>query len=153
MTMPSLKPLKELDTAHISEDSDAYYIHNKDKNTSIEVPKKVYKTIQQIQTLPNGINHIFVDVLATAINKRRLEDVSDALETWKNDSFKLYYIPMCSANQSFDKLIRTFHTQICPTHLTETQVRDLIYFFAKCPHGYNVTNLLMAHAEMNPVIT
>ena len=151
--MPSLKPLKVLNTTTISEDSDVYYIHNEDKNTSIELPKTVYKTIQKIQTLPNGINHVFVDVLATAINKRRLENVSTALERWEQSSFKLNYYPMCAANHAFDKLISTFHNEICPTHLTETQIRDLIRFFAKCPHGYNVTHLIRAHSEMNLVIT
>lgn len=151
--MPNLKPLKEINTATVSEDSDAYYIDNEDKNTSIELPKRVYNTIQQINELPNGINHIFVDILATAINKRRLEDVSHALEKWNQDPFKLNYYPMCAANQAFDKLIRTFHKEICPTLLTENQIQELIYFFAKCPHGYRVTHLIRAHSEMNPVIT
>lgn len=129
------------------------FIKNEKELTAIEVPKRVYNTLQKINNLPNGVNHIFIDVLATAINKRRLEDVTDELDLWTSSSFKMYYYPNCKANISFSKLIRTFVRELCATHFTDNEIDHLIQFFARCPHGYDIGWLIRAHSELKPVIT
>jgi hypothetical protein len=149
--MSEPKPLKVLEKSAVK--SDKPYIYNRDNDTAIEVPLRIINTITKIHNLPNGINHIFVDVLATAINKRRLEDVSEHLEIWVTNAVRSYNYPQCNANKSFSKLIRTFVRELCAKEIPEKELEQLIFFFAKCPHGYNVTSLIRAHAELNPVIT
>ncbi|MFZ0447037.1 MAG: hypothetical protein WAM95_20880 [Bacillus sp. (in: firmicutes)] len=152
MTEP--RALKILNTESIKEnESDKYYIHNFETSKSIQIPKSVIKTIMKIHQLPNGINHIFVDVLATAIHTRRLENITETLDSWTKETLKKYYIPECKANRAFQKLIETFFIEICPGDFTENEIRQLIYFFAKCPHGYDVTHLIGAHSEFNPLRT
>jgi hypothetical protein len=146
------KELKILNLKPNQKDNE-YFIFNSVNSTYIQVPKKILETIIKIHQLPNGYNHILVDVLATAINKRRLEDITIPLENWTNENVKDHYFPYCQANISFQKLIDSIVKQLCPSHLTDNETNQLIHFFAKCPHGYDVTSLIRAHAELNPVIT
>lgn len=134
-------------------DKEGTFIRNQKDSTAIKVPQRVYNTIYKINNLPNGLNHIFIDVLATAINKRRLEGVTEALEAWRTSSVKMHYYPQCNVNISFSKFIRTFARELCAKHFTDNEINHLIQFFAKCPHGYNVGWLIRAHAELKPVIT
>lgn len=149
--MAEPKPLKIINKELCKEEN--FYIINKNDSTAIQVPKQVVNTLDKINNLPYGHNHVFVDVLATAINKRGLENVSKSIEIWTTNSTFDHHYPQCSANQSFSKLLRTFVMGICPTHFRENEIDQLIYFFAKCPHGFDVSYLIRAHHELNPVIT
>ena len=151
--MSEPKALKEINLNSIKENDGNYYIENQKLSTAIQVPKRVINTIRKIHELPNGFNHVFVDVLATAINKRRLEDVSESLKVWTENEFKTHYYPQCNPNLAFAKLIRTFVRELCAGQLSDSETEQLIYFFAKCPHGYKVSHLIRAHNELNPVIT
>lgn len=136
-----------------SNDKENYYLSNQKDSTFILVPKSVFNTIKKIHKSPNEMRHTFVNVLAMAINKRKLDDVSEALSNWINSSNKDYYYPQCVANTAFSKIISTFHRDICPDEFSEKEIKQLIIFFAKCPHGYEVTKLIRANIELNPIIT
>lgn len=132
--------------------SDKYNIVNEADSTYIVVPQTVQKAIAKIQDLPDGNNHVVVDVLATAINMRRLEGVSRPLESWNSSDFKSHAFPQTKPNLAFSKLLRTTFNRL-GSGITEAERDSLIYFFAKCPHGYDVSQLIRPHSELLPVIT
>lgn len=132
--------------------NDKHYIFNKEHSTYIEVPKTVLNTLNKINELPSGLSLIFSNQLALAINYRRLENISNVITNWSNSEMKFDYYPQCKANLAFSKSLNTYFKEMCP-NFSENERQSLVFFFAKCPHGYDVSNLIKAHSEMKPVIT
>jgi hypothetical protein len=122
-----------------------YFIINEKQQTAIQVPKMVLGALDKVRE-----NDILADVLATAIQKRRLMDISTFIEYWYKEGYHHYTYPQCRANAQLDKLMSSCFRN---TSITKKEGEALIKFFAKCPHGYDVTNLIEPHSEFQAVIT
>ncbi|WP_079708735.1 hypothetical protein [Paraliobacillus ryukyuensis] len=129
---------------------DKFYIENHENQTLIEVSKSVVKVLNKINNLPNGVNHVLMDVLAPAIYKRRLENIDRVVTDWENETLKEPVYPLCKANVAFDKLISTLIRELCPKEINDKEEQAMIHFFA---NGYDASRLIHAHIELKPVIT
>ena len=150
--MSEPKALKILRTKP-SGSNDFDYLENTKSSTFIEIPKSVLKTIKKMHDLPAARSIVFRDILATAINLRHSKNIDEIIEAWNQNEMKSHHYPQCLANISFSKLIREAQREFYVQEFTNNEVKNLIYFFAKCPHGYDVTRLLRPHVELHPVTT
>lgn len=135
------------------EKTDKMYIFHKGNSTYIEVPNTVNKTLTKINSLNNQIGYVAMNLLATAINKRNLKDITGHIDSWESSALKTSFYPNCDENTAFDKLLSTFFQYICPGEIKDSDLNNLIHFFAKCPHGYDVSNLIKCSNELKPVTT
>lgn len=151
MTTP--RALKIYNKSEAISDRTTYYIFNESNSTAIKVPKGILNTIAKIQKMPNGLSHSFVAILAHAIRKRRLEDLTEVIEFWNNSSLKTHHYPQCPANIEFAKLIDLVITNQYGRYFSGEELDRLVIFLAKCPHGYDLTRYICAHSEFNPLLT
>lgn len=133
------------------ENTNKIYLHNSENSTYIEFPENVNKTLIKINSLNCG--YTAMNVLATAINKRRLENITEHIRSWESSSLKPSIYPICNANKAFAKLLTIFFESICPSEIKESELDNLINFFAKCHHGYDVSSIIKCSQELKPVIT
>ena len=91
-----------------------------------------------------------------AITNRSANNISDILKKWKQHSspFGLSYYPRGKVTTAFSKFLRdSLGSPLFDNYYSKNDVRILVDFFAKCPHGYKfMHDYICAHSELKPII-
>ena len=145
------KPLKELDVAKAFEkDKEGNLLIHHEKRTAIIIPKDVLEVLNKVNS-----SIIQADILAHALQLRSKGNDSDVIVNWIELGHVGSHYPLTHANEVFSKFLRsTLSAADNQNLLTEKEVRTLVHFFAKCPHGYTIPKgLIRAHSELQALHT
>lgn len=148
-----IKPLTIAKSMHMAKVNRNHCLYNETDDTYIKIPPKVIKCLEKMDNSERG--GLAADSLAMSIALRRKSDITQAMKYWLDSYSKPNYYPQCQANKIFSKYLETvLLSPLMDGLFNEEDVRELVHFFAKCPHGYKFYNEFIAvHSELSPIIT
>lgn len=140
-----IKPLKEIPMEKMLEDRTHEYLINGATKTAIKIPEKISKTLIKINS-----DIVYADILATALNLRAKSDTQKHFEQWRDSAIRTTNYPASEANKAFSKFLRTtLNSSFLKNFFKESEIKELVHFFAKCPDGYSfASKMVMSHAEL-----
>lgn len=148
--MPRLLSEKSLD--RIPSEELGKYLVNEDIGKGIKIFEPVIRTLTKFSS-SQEIPGMASDILALAIMYRSTFDITSEFEQWRRDIRYNYPYPACEANTIFNKYLKScLLSPLFNGYFTENEVKKLIEFFAKCPHGYKFhRNYIFAHSEYSVI--
>lgn len=140
------KPLKETTIEKaLDKNVRSSVLLNHKKNTAIKIPTSVLNAIKKVNS---SIEH--ADILSHAIQLRSKANDHDLIQNWIEVSHNQSDYPLTPSNKLFSKFLRSvFLSNKIPSPVSEKEIRDIIDFFAKCPHDYVIPEgLIKSHVEI-----
>ena len=130
------------------------YLINEEIGKAIKIPQNIIEILLKFSSAEE-IAGFTSDVFALAIAYRRASNVTNSLKQWKSDNPHKDPFLNCFASVAFCKYLKScLLSPLFKNYFSENEVKKLIEFFAKCPHGYKFKrNYIFAHSELLPIIT
>jgi hypothetical protein len=141
-------PLSKIDT------SQSTYLINEKNQTAILISKNIEKTLRKMSNPSEHKSLIAADIFSVALLNRRLNNVSESLKLWESSAVKMSDYPTDNSTKAFSKFIREILlSPLFEGYFNEKEIKDLVDFFARCPHDYSFSaQLVLAHQELKPVL-